>query len=206
MKQKKKLTMKQLFTCNKFKKKHENDDFQYDLIFVDEVQDLKTDTIEILKRKAKRLIVAGDEEQSIYPDTVKPEKITEITKSSPYSLTFLYRLTPRIIKIAQIICPEKRLNEAKQTRMPNVQVILGKARTKEEEVRYVWEQAYEFARPGRPVGILFPEHKMIVEFAKTILRVNNCKVWQEKTNKWGNPDYGSLNRHIYLKISYVYGI
>jgi len=76
---------------------------RYDVIFVDEVQDLPEDILTRMKSRAGRIIAAGDQMQSIYPNRVSPEEIKRILSSPGYSLNDIYRLTKSIVTIVVAI-------------------------------------------------------------------------------------------------------
>jgi len=177
-----------------------------DLILVDEVQDLPANVLELLRKHSKRLIVAGDEAQSIYPDTVAPGDIPGLTGSTPYTLTILHRLTTRIIEIATAIFPDKQLDTAKKSRLKNVDVTVAQARKSADEVAYVWKKASENAQPGAPIAILLPRHDLITRFANEVLRQEGKEPWQETKNQYNKPDFGALNTHLRkagLRLRYI---
>ena len=59
--------------------------FRCDYIFVDEVQDLEPGILKLLKDSCGTLIMAGDEEQSIYEQRVSPDDIKSYTSPSIHS-------------------------------------------------------------------------------------------------------------------------
>lgn len=171
-------------------------DVHYDRVFVDEVQDLPADVLARLVRQSGRLIVAGDEAQSIYDDRVPPEQIPGILSCKQYQLTILHRLCQRVIAVVQQILPEKRLDRAKRGRLVNVDIELAKAGSESEEARWVWERARQLAGAGNPSAILLPRHDIILEFVATLLRELDLPQWNRCLNAFRKPDYDSLNEHL----------
>ena len=175
-----------------------SDDQNYDLILVDEVQDVPEKVLALLKARAGRLVVAGDEAQSIYDDGVSPERIGPVTGSETYSLTVLHRLTQKVITIAERLFPEKNLQAAKRSRLKNIEIVLAHASTEEEEVRWVWDRAVAAAALGAPAAILLPKHSQIVALANQVLILNRKPAWQPKKLEGRAKrgyDYDDLNAH-----------
>ena len=88
----------------------------------------------------------------------------------------------------------------------DVSVRLGKAYDKNEEVKYVWDQASDATSEGYSAVVLLPKHDYIIDFANRLLRQNGKTEWDFEENNWGKPDYDSLNRHFRnqgLKVEYV---
>lgn len=170
-----------------------SDGRHFDLVLVDEVQDLPGDVLRLLRQRCSRLIVAGDEAQSIYDDGVPPDAIRELTAGEPYGLSIVHRLTQKIIDIAQSILPEKNLHTAKRARLKNVDVVLAEAERRDIEFEWVWQQATLAAAPGAPVAVLFPRHELIVEFADAVLVRAGAEPWEVQLNRYNKADYDDLN-------------
>jgi len=178
----------------------------YDLILVDEVQDLPADVLGLLRKHSRRLIVAGDEAQSIYPRRVAPGDIPRLTAATPYTLTILHRLTTRLVEIATALFPEKQLDTAKKSRLKNVDVTVARAEKPTDEVAYIWKKASENALPGVPVGVLVPRHDLVTRFANEVLRQEGKGPWRETKNKYDKPDFGAMNDHLReagLRLRYI---
>ena len=169
---------------------------QYDLILVDEVQDLPADVLSKLKAHSKRLIVAGDEAQSIYDNRVAPEEIEQLADAEPYTLTILHRLTQKIIDVASNIFPDKQLDKAKKSRLKNVEVVVAEAEESDDEVAYVWENAVQNAVPGKPVPVLLPKRGLITQFANQVLAREGKPSWNPTLNTYGKTDFGAMNAHL----------
>lgn len=181
-----------VMTYYRFKKRPR----QYDLILVDEVQDLPADVLSTLKAHSKRLIVAGDEAQSIYDNRVAPEEIEQLADAEPYALTILHRLTQKIIDVASNIFPDKQLERAKKSRLKNVEVVVAYAEETDDEVAYVWENAVQNAVPGKPVAVLLPKRGRITQFANHVLASEGKPSWTPTQNQYGKTDFGAMNAHL----------
>ena len=189
-------------TYYQFRKDHSD----YDLILVDEVQDLPERDLRQMRSQCDQLIVAGDDDQSIYDNRVSSDDIAEITQSERFSLTHLHRLPPNIVELAKTIFPEKNLDEARKNRRASVQPRIGQAETDSEEIKYVWEKARQFGQPVSPAAILIPSHDEIVSFTNSVLQHEEKSTWDVKKNQYGKNDYRLMNQHLQregIKLRYL---
>ncbi|MDL2247163.1 hypothetical protein LJC05_00325 [Bacteroides sp. OttesenSCG-928-J23] len=176
----------------------------YDYIFCDEVQDLPTRALdEMNKRARKKIIVAGDSNQSIYDKdpcweepVVNPEQIGNIINARPFALNIIHRLTRSIINAVQKILPTTNIWGAKRdlTKI-DTNIRLCEASNEEEEVKYIYKEALKGAGVGEFSAIIFPKTISITKFAKSILIANGKSEWNEKRNEYGKTDFGDLNDH-----------
>jgi superfamily I DNA and RNA helicase len=82
----------------------------FDYIFCDEVQDLPSRVLYAMNNRSRKVIVAGDSNQSIY-DTdprwnepvVNPSQVGDIINARAFSLNMIHRLTRSIIAAVQKI-------------------------------------------------------------------------------------------------------
>ncbi|KVR72427.1 hypothetical protein WK21_11670 [Burkholderia cepacia] len=85
----------------------------YDAIFVDEVQDLKSEELKILARLTPRLNVAGDSRQTIYEGNGLTAAMELGLKRS--ALEYHYRIGPAICKVADRVLTEDGVKPLEQT-------------------------------------------------------------------------------------------
>jgi len=175
----------------------------FDYIFCDEVQDLPARVLYAMNNRAKKVIVAGDSNQSIY-DTdprwqepvVDPNQVGDIINARAFSLNMIHRLTRSIINAVQKILPSMNIWGAKRDlTKQDVNIRLCEASSEQEEVKYIYQEALKGANVGDTSVVLFPTTNSITKFANLILAANGKSQWSEKENKWGKPDYGDLNIH-----------
>ena len=192
-----------VMTYHAFAKSFQN----YDYIFCDEVQDLPKEVLSKMKSRSQYVYVAGDSNQSIYENTVTPSEIGYVLNARPFVLNKIYRLTKSIIAAVTNLLPNMDIFGAKRDMSKrDVSVRLGKAYDKEDEVKYIWEQARNATSEGYSAVSLLPKHEYIVEFSNVLLKINNKPTWSYQKDNWGKPDYNSLNSHFLkngLKVEYV---
>jgi len=94
----------------------------FDYIFCDEVQDLPSRVLYAMNNRAKKIIVAGDSNQSIYDKdprwgepVVNPNQIGDIINARAFTLNIIHRLTRSIINAVQKILPSMNIWGAKET-------------------------------------------------------------------------------------------
>lgn len=186
----------------------------FDYIFCDEVQDLPSRVLYAMNNRSRKVIVAGDSNQSIY-DTdprwnepvVNPSQVGDIINARAFSLNMIHRLTRSIIAAVQKLLPSMNIWGAKRDlTKQDVNIRLCEASSETEEVKYIYQEAQKGANVGDTSVILLPTLNMITKFANQILNANNKTQWSEKKNNWNKPDYGDLNRHFRnngIKIQFI---
>ena len=176
----------------------------FDYIFCDEVQDLPSKVLVAMKTRSKKVIVAGDSNQSIYNSDprwkepiINPELIGSIINAKPFSLSMIHRLTQSIITAVQKILPTMNIWGAKRdlTKM-DVDIRLCEADSEEEEVKYMYEESQKGSALQEACAVLLPTNKDIQKFADLLLELNDKPAWTVKKNNYGRPDYEYLNRHL----------
>lgn len=186
----------------------------FDYIFCDEVQDLPSRVLYAMNNRSRKVIVAGDSNQSIY-DTdprwnepvVNPSQVGDIINARAFSLNMIHRLTRSIIAAVQKLLPSMNIWGAKRDlTKQDVNIRLCEASSETEEVKYIYQEAQKGANVGDTSVILLPTLNMITKFANQVLSANIKPQWSEKKNNWNKPDYGDLNRHFRnngIKIQFI---
>jgi len=169
----------------------------YDLILVDEVQDLEYEALSAVAQYSKRCIIAGDKNQSIYDERITSEDINKLIEPNTQRLEILYRMPQRIRDIALTVLPNAGLETGRIHRGKNVEVSLAKGSDKKSEISWVWTQAKKFAIQGEPSAILIPHHDGITKFISTVCSINGSDSPEFTKDRWGkNPNYDLVNEHL----------
>lgn len=186
----------------------------FDYIFCDEVQDLPSRVLYSMNNRSRKVIVAGDSNQSIY-DTdprwnepvVNPSQVGDIINARAFSLNMIHRLTRSIITAVQKILPSMNIWGAKRDlTKQDVNIRLCEASSETEEVKYIYQEAQKGANVGDTSVILLPTLNMISKFANQVLSAHSKPQWNEKKNNYGRHDFGDLNRHFKnngIKIQFI---
>jgi hypothetical protein len=150
-----------------------NERRSYDVVILDEVQDVPERDLERIDKLAGRFIIAGDVDQSIYQAGCSKVEIESLLHPRIHKLAVIYRLTRKLIDVVKTILPDSQIEGAPTGRMQDVQVSLAKARSREEEISWLIQQARSYARSGDPVVVLIPSHKQVKSFIEELCRLED---------------------------------
>lgn len=89
----------------------------YDLVVVDEAQDMNAVQLALAQRIARgRIVVVGDDKQAIYAfrgaDSNAIDRLLDALKARELPLTVTYRCAQSIVRLAQTLCPDFEAGEA----------------------------------------------------------------------------------------------
>lgn len=180
------------------------DKTQYDLIVVDEVQDIPSGVLDELRKKTKSLLIGGDDAQNIYEDGSREGVIQELLNPERLKLPMVYRLTRKIMDIVKTILPDSILVTATSGRMQEIQVTLAQASNKTDEFEWVLTQAKRFTESGHPSVIILPGHSAIQDFLKFAAEFEGLPDFEFEKNRYGKPDYDLVNDHFKEHCSNLY--
>lgn len=169
------------------------DRHSYDLVIVDEVQDIPSNILKVIRRRSNKLIVGGDDAQSIYPYGSRSEKIEEILQPDRTNLPLTYRLTRSIVRVAKNLLPDNNIVARVQERINDVQVMLAHAVSIEIELIWVWNQAKREAKAGSPSVVVLPDHAAIQSFIRIVGRHEDYPLPTFPPDRWNNHDYSLAN-------------
>lgn len=168
---------------------------RYDLIVVDEVQDIPPEILSTLRNKTNRLLIGGDDAQSIYESGSSEAQIEALLQPDRLKLPKVYRLTRKIINIVKNILPNNTLVTATSGRMEEIQVTLARAENEETEFTWVWQQAKRFTETGHPSVIILPNHEATNQFMRFVAMVESVPPLTFYLNQYKKTDYGYLNEY-----------
>lgn len=181
-------------------------DRSYDLLLVDEVQDLQQKKIEKLLSRSQRFIFAGDLNQSIFLNSTKPEKIRKMLGNPRVvELRDIHRLPEAISNASHLVYEEADSAEnALVDVVEDSSVNIVCAKSKSAEVSWVYQQALKESRPTKPSAILFSKHKDIQEFISTLASNKGIGMppHVRKMEVGGGLDYNPVNQ--FLKKNDIY--
>jgi len=186
-----------MFTAYEFQKSQQRTD--WDLIIIDEVQDIKDQLLNQVFNSAKQVVVAGDAGQSIYDDCVSMkdyfENVQNVTKQQ---LKKIYRLPKSVQRIAYYFADDAEtfINYRVHQNVANVSVELKKYFDQQQETREVWKKAREFAWQSLSCVVIFPVNNDIVTFCNEVLSLENKESWDVEYDYGRSISYESLNFHL----------
>lgn len=185
----------------------------YDYILCDEVQDLTPRVLNKMYEKSAHLVVAGDSNQSIYPEdprwresTVDVSQIPQLIHGRDFELTIVERLTQSIINAVKSLLRLNIFNSRVNINHTDTKISLCNASTQQGEISFVIQNATRVVSRGYTAAILIPTQKGIVEFVNNVLASQGKPTWSSKLNQYGKVDFGAMNRHLSsngIKMQYI---
>lgn len=186
----------------------------YDYVLSDEIQDMTGMVLSAMNNRAKHVIVAGDENQSIYDSdpkykqpTVSPFQITSLLNCRDFELGIIHRLSSSIIAAVEKFMPNMNIFTARRDMTKRTtQIRLCSADTTEQEVKYVMREAQRAVNIGETAAILIPKKDKILEFFQMALIALGKSQWPVQLNRHRDVDYNKLNSYLAangVKLQYV---
>jgi len=170
---------------------------QYELVVVDEVQDIPANILAAIRKRATKLLIGGDDAQSIYASGSRAEKIESILEPDRMKLAMVYRLTRKIINVVKNILPHNNIVAEVSPRMLDVQVTLAHAESSDLELNWVWHQAKRETRSGFPSVVVMPSHSSIQHFMRFVARHENWPLPEYPPDRWKGTDYSAANKNLF---------
>lgn len=176
----------------------------YDFIICDEVQDVSQRLVELMKKRAKRVIVGGDPNQSIYETlpnnepTIGPDELKGLLTPATTELTILHRLNKYIIKGINCFMPGMRMLAEKSSMLKKHKpAYLWHCMDQSDEVKRIMEDAKTALNFGESVAVLLPTHNKIENFVNLYLQAAGIPAFDFcQDRQYRKPNYGLLNQHL----------
>ncbi|OFR38403.1 3'-5' exonuclease [Porphyromonas sp. HMSC065F10] len=194
----------EVYTCYRFLDEVDNGN-QWDYVLCDEVQDMTLRMLSAMINSGDRVIIAGDENQSIYPtdaryneSTLSPTETQRILNGESFSLNIIHRLSNSIIEAVKLLMiPGMDIFSAKiDMTKSDTQIRLCKADSEDEEIDYVFEQASQAANERYTAAVLFPTKELAIRFADRVLTSRGHLPWEQRRDRYNGYDFGDLNSHL----------
>ncbi len=153
----------QIYSALEFERKQIHQ--QWDVVIVDEVQDIKHELLDQLFRCAKQVILAGDMAQSIYEEGCSSNYFDHIQNLQTLKLKKIYRLPKSIQWMACYFADDAEIFSRYEVdqRVANVSVQLMPYPDWQREAQEVWRKAREYAWNKLSVVVIYPNNNAIVE-------------------------------------------
>lgn len=191
-----------------------DDSSDYDYVLSDEIQDMTGRVLSTMNSRAKHVIVAGDENQSIYDSdpkyresTVTPSQISSLLNCRNFELGIIHRLSSSIITAVEKFMPNMNIFTARRDMTKRTtQIRLCTANSAAEEAKYIMKEAQRAVNIGDTAAILIPSQQKILDFFQMVLSALGKSQWSVQLNSWGKVDYYNLNSYLKrngVKLQYV---
>lgn len=186
----------------------------YDYVLSDEIQDMTGRVLSTMNSRAKHVIVAGDENQSIYDSdpkyrepTVTPSQISNLLNCRIFELGIIHRLSSSIIAAVEKFMPNMNIFTARRDMTKiTTQIRLCTANSAAEEAKYIMKEAQRAVNIGDTAAILIPSRQKILDFFQMALSALGKSQWSVQLTRWGEVDYNKLNSYLKsngVKLQYV---
>lgn len=185
----------------------------YDYILCDEVQDLTPRVLRRMYDNSAHLVVAGDSNQSIYPEdprwresTVEVSQIPGLIHGNDFELTIVERLTESIMNAVRSLLRLNIFGTRTNLNHTDTKISLCKAASSDAEIAFIIQNATRVISRGYTASILIPTQKGIVEFVNKALASQGKPTWNSTLNRYGKMDFGAMNRHLAscgIKMQYI---
>lgn len=170
---------------------------QYDLVVIDEVQDVPLQALNSIISRSAKTILAGDNFQKIFSKGADAATLSSLVNGNQHKLSRTYRLTPRAFAAASKIQPGA-LEGVDPSGKSVVPIELYYTDTYDEGYELCFEMSVAEAAKRRTSAILLPNKETITNFANWMLQKAGKPKWQATSNDFGDPDFGTLNEHLKL--------
>ena len=191
-----------------------NSSKHYNYVLCDEVQDLVPRVLREMRNRADHVVVAGDENQSIYErdpkfgeSTVSTYEIKQLLSASSFELNIIHRLSSSIISVINRFLPNLNIFAARRDMTKvSTQVRMCEGHSNTEEVKYIMREGLKAAKIGESVAVLVPTRNDVLKFANVALSSEGKSKWSESVDRYGKLDFKSLNTHLRsnnIKLKYV---
>jgi superfamily I DNA/RNA helicase len=176
----------------------------YDAVFCDEVQDIPANVLLSMNARAGKVIVAGDEAQSIYNSVpgfndapATPQQVKSILNANEKPLHYIYRMTRSVVAMLSSVFTSL-LAGRPNVEKNDVDIKFCRAKTLSKELEYVWTEATKTnrLRSDEIVAVLVPHIEMIIKFADYALLHNGAETWEPVFNNFNRHDFDNLNDHL----------
>ena len=148
----------------------------YEYILCDEVQDLTPRVLSRMYDRSAHVVVAGDSNQSIYPEdpkwrekTVDVSQIPSLIHGGDFELTIVERLTESIMKAVKSFLHLNIFGTRTNLNHVDTKISLCKANSNDVEISYIIQNSSRVIQRGYTAAILIPTQKGIVEFVNKAL-------------------------------------
>ena len=178
-----------------------------------EVQDLTPRVLSRMYERSAHLVVAGDSNQSIYPEdprwrekTVDVSQIPTLIHGNDFELTIVERLTQSVMNAVKSFLRLNIFGTRVNLNRVDTRISLCKANSSSAEIAHIIQNSTRVIKRGYTAAILIPTQRSIVDFVNSALSSLGKPIWNSTTNAYGKVDFGAMNAHLSrcgVKMQYV---
>lgn len=140
----------------------------YDLILVDEAQDMEPKWASTISSAASRAILFGDFGQSIYDDRLDENDLMNSFSPKVLELKTIYRLTKSLKELVQAVYPGRVFNAQIGRLVADTDIQLLVEGDSTTEMEAVADRMRKFAKPQKPAAVLFSTKRRLLRFMHVV--------------------------------------
>lgn len=160
-------------TLNRFVWNQRRRPQHYELILVDEVQDMKPEWGSPIAEAADRVALFGDFAQSIYDETISEPMMLQWFSPAVEALRTIYRLSMNIKQLVETVFPAFILNAPVGGLVANTDIQLAHGPSYDDEINYVIDKAKNQSRVQHPAAVLFETRRQMLSFFHQVATLPN---------------------------------
>ena len=167
----------------------------YDVIVVDEMQDISKQQLEVIIKKATNLVIAADHDQRIYRFSVKEAELAKAIKPvENHQLRNIHRINRPVFEIATTVFYDANFDPKGIPDDDFEKIRIYAGTSIRDEFETIYNEALRISRPGQPSAILFPSNADMSQFMQMISNIHNWGVVPEirKDDEMADP-FGEAN-------------
>lgn len=189
----------QIFTTYEFKDNLTGNN--WDVIIIDEFQDIEDPLLNTVFKHAKQVILAGDPGQSIYEKGCSKTYFDTVNNLNKPELKTIHRVPKSIQRVAGCFAdnPEHFMKYEVSKHLASVSVQLKNYPEYSEEIKDIWLMAREYAGNGLSSVIIFPTNNDLIKFSNNVLEQENKIPWKKTYKQFGRKsdiNYEDLNNYL----------
>lgn len=138
----------------------------WDLILVDEAQDLQPVWADAIARTGARVVFFGDFKQSIYGETLTEELFLRKFNPAIFELRTIYRLTRNTNELIGRLFPQNLLQAKIGPLVANTEIQLVKTDSLKDDYSFMATKIVRYAFPQKPAAVLFRKRASLHKFLR----------------------------------------
>ena len=146
----------------------------YDLVVVDEMQDIPSRLLATLAKKSDVFVIAADLDQSIYRSACSVSELNKFVKPAKvHQLLEIHRINRNVFKIATSVYTDAKFVSQTTVRQDDEQARRYKGTSMRDEFVTMFEEAVRVSAKESPSAILLPSKALLDKFISTISTANS---------------------------------
>jgi hypothetical protein len=163
----------------------------YDLLVVDEMQDIPSSDLSTLAKKSDVLVIAADLDQSIYRSACSVSELNAVVKpAKEHQLRDIHRINENVFDIATSVYSDAKVVSKTTVRQDDERARIYEGASLRDEFITIYEEAVRVSAKESPSAILLPNKVLIDKFIATIATANSYSATPPSVKDGERPEIG----------------